>query len=471
MLPLLAPILAVVIVASTAAQSPTVPPSPAPAPEPAPPSAPAPPQRVHIYVDRTTEASGTVVSQDDESIVIERDGKTTTYRKDAILDIIGLYEIPTPVAGVIYRRDGSGFRAEIIADDFDEVRYRIGKVPGAIARKDVYRIGLSRPFEERYKALRESVHPDDFVRRLALCDWLVSEKEYDEARTLLLALVADSKLPEAVALLKRVDAQLALLKSSAKRPSGSEDEIPPDLPDHHGRPLPTRVLTNDEVNLLRVYEIDFDRPPRVEVAAGDTKQLIEEFSANPLVPGDAQSRAALMQGSPLDVVRLAFGLKARDFYPKIKVVSEPWTLAEFRRKVHDGWLIPNCATSRCHGGPDAGLFLFNTNTADARVRYTNLLTLLRFPAGDVPLISFENPGQSLLIQHALPIDEASHPHPAVKGWRPVLGTKVHPQKLAETEGWIRSLYQPRPTYPIDYTPPDLRTPQPGTPADADEPSR
>lgn len=431
-----------------------------------------PPQRVHIFVDRTTEVSGTVVSQDDSKLVIERDGKRTEYLKDAILDIIPLLELPEPLPGVIYRRDGSAFRATIVADDFDAVRYRIGSVPGSLARIDVYRVGISRPFDERYKALRETIHADDFVRRLALCDWLVSERQYEEARARLVELVEDSKLPEAVALLRRVEAQLHTVKPKDPAATGVIEDVPPDAPERAGRPLPTRVLSADEVNLIRVYEIDFDRPPRVEVAPSDTRLLLEEFSANPLVPGDQVSRAALMKGDPLNVVRLAFGLKARDFYPKIKVVTEPIALADFKQKVHDSWLIPNCATSRCHGGPDAGaLFLFNTSTADPRVRYTNLLNLLRSNPPGGAIISFERPMESLLIQHALPPEEATHPHPPVKGWRPVLGSKVHPQKLAETEKWIKSLYQPRPTYPIDYTPPDLSTPQPGSAADKDEPTR
>ena len=430
------------------------------------------PQRVYIFVDRTTEIGGTVVSQDDERIIIEHAGTRSEFRKDAILDIIPLLEIAQPTPGVIYRRDGSAFRAEIVADDLDAVRYRIGKVPGSVARRDVFRIGLSRPFEERYKALRESINKDDLVRRLALCDWLVKERQYEEAKNQLIALVDDTKSPEAVALLRRVEAQLSTIKPKPEVVLSESDEIPPELPQRHGSPLPTRVLTADEANLLRVYEIDFDRPPRLEVAPTDAKALMEEFSANPLVPADQPSRAALMHGDPLNVVRLAFGLKARDFYPKIKVISEPIALSDFRRKVHDGWLIPNCATSRCHGGPDAGaFFLFNTNTADQRVRYANLLNILRGSSHDAPLIDFEKPSESILIQYALPAEESSHPHPAVKGWRAVLGSKVHPQKLQETEQWIRSLYQPRPVYPIDYTPPDLRTPLPGSPQDSDEPTR
>ncbi len=432
--------------------------------------APAAPQRVHLFVDRTTELSGTVVEQDDHRIVIERNGERREFRKDAILDIVPLLEISAPTAGIIYRRDGSAFRAELIADGFDAVEYRIGKVPGSIARAEVYRVALSRPFEEQYRALKASTHKDDTVRRLGLCDWLVAQRKYEEARSELQLLVADSKLPEAVSLLRQVEAQLAMSKPRER--STESDDLPPAIPDRNGRPLPTRVLTPEEVNLIKVYEIDFDRPPRVAVDPTKIKELLEAYSSSPLVPSDAPSRAALMQGDPLKVVQLAFALKAREFYTNIKVVTEPSALVAFRTLVHDGWLIPNCATSRCHGGPDAGrLFLFNTNTADPRVRYANLLNVLKGTVDGEPLISVERPEASLLIQCALPPEEATHPHPTVKGWRSVLGSKANADRLRASLGWIRSLYQPRPVYPFDYTPPDLSLPQPGSAADADEPTR
>lgn len=458
------------LVGGAVAQSPEASPPPA---EAVPSDAVTANQRVHLIIDRKTELGGTVVAQDDLTITIAHDGKQSVFRKDDVLDVIPLLDLAAPAMGVIYRRDGSGFRAEILSDDFDAVRYRIGKVPGSIARADVYRIGISRPFEERYKALLATIQPDDTVRRLALCDWLISERQYELAREQLVKLVDDTKMSSAVALLKQVEAQLNAMKASGTAQPANDPRTPQgENGNGLDRPLPTRILSADEMNIFRVYEIDFDIPPRVVIDQADTKALLEQYSENPLVPRDAAARTAIVQGDPLKVVRLAFELKARDFYPKIRVASEPFTMSEFRRKVHDGWLIPNCATSRCHGGPDAGkFFLFNNNTADARVRSTNLLTLLRGNSGGRPLVNFEDPIQSVIVQYALPADEAATPHPAVKGWRPIIGSKVHPQKLAETLGWIRSMYQPRPTYPIDYQPPDLSIPMPGTPDDADEPTR
>ncbi len=431
------------------------------------------PRRLHLIIDRKTEVGGFLVYEDENQITIERDGKRMEYKKDDIIDAIQLVDLQNPQKAVLYRRDGSSLEINLVADDFDEVRYMLGTTVRTIPRAEVYRVGLIRSFEESYEVLKKTIHPNDVVRRLAFCDWLVSENKYELAKTELVALVAETKLPEAVTLLNRVESQLKLnnaktLRNKAKNEGdASSQEI-----STTSRTLPTRILTDDEVNLIRVYEIDFDHPPRIVINPADVRAFFEEFGSSPRIPSDAPSRTALVEGDPMKIVRLAFELKARDFYTKIRVVGEPDSLSLFRRNVHDGWLIPNCATSRCHGGPDAGkFFLTNEDHADARVRYTNLLNLLLANSKDIPLVDFTDPNRSILIQYALPREEATTPHPPVKGWRPVFGRKLNQDKLASTLSWIRSMYQPRPVYPIEYQPPDLRTPEPGTPQDADEPTR
>lgn len=430
------------------------------------------PRRVHLIVDRKTEAGGFVVYEDENQITIERDGKKQDFKKDDIIDAIQLIDLKQPSMAVLYRRDGSAIQIQLVADDFDEVRYMLGTTVRTMPRSEVYRVGLIRSFDESFAALKKTIHPEDGIRRLSFCDWLISEKKYALARTELVALVADTKMPEAVLLLNRVDAQLALMKGNVSKKIQTPENTSPSNGSNNTHLLPTRILTDDEVNLIRVYEIDFDNPPRIIIDPADARAFFDDFGSSPRIPPDAPSRNALVMGDPMKIVRLAFELKARDFYTKIRVVGDPETMSLFRRNVHDLWLIPNCATSRCHGGPDAGkFFLTNENHAEARVRYTNLLNLLLGNSKDIPLVDFTDPNRSILIQYALPREEATTPHPPVKGWKPVFGRKLNPEKLANTLSWIRSMYQPRPVYPIEYQPPDLRTPTPGTPADAGEPTR
>jgi hypothetical protein len=164
---------------------------------------------------------------------------------------------------------------------------------------------------------------------------------------------------------------------------------------------------------------------------------------------------------------MLFALKARDLYGDIKVLSEPKSLDLFRQRVHNAWMITNCATSRCHGGPDAGrFFLHNNDWKDPIVRTTNMLIVTRTTLDTLPVIDFEKPTDSLLFQYALPKTEARRPHPDVKGWEPVF-TKSRGELKGDFVDWVRSMRVPRGEYPsIEFEPPGLKrpaTPIPGGP--------
>jgi hypothetical protein len=124
--------------------------------------------------------------------------------------------------------------------------------------------------------------------------------------------------------------------------------------------------------------------------------------------------------------------------------------------VHDTWLINNCSTTHCHGGPFAGrLFLHRRNFKDDNVRYTNLLILERLKLDpEWPLINYDKPEDSLIIQYGLPRESARKPHPRVDGWKPVF-SPINQKMKGDTIEWIMAMMQPRPEYPVDYEPPKL----------------
>ena len=128
---------------------------------------------------------------------------------------------------------------------------------------------------------------------------------------------------------------------------------------------------------------------------------------------------------------------------------------EVAARVHNAWLINNCANSRCHGGPNAGrFFLHRKGFKDDRVRYTNLLILDRLELDPQwPLINYLAPTDSLVLQYAMSRDVARKPHPDVRGWRPVF-TRGNRRLLEDAVAWIQSMmHEPRPEYPVDYDPP------------------
>ena len=223
------------------------------------------------------------------------------------------------------------------------------------------------------------------------------------------------------------------------------------------KPLP--LLTPEQVNLIRVYEIDLLDPPRVRIDPSDIQEFLLAYRDDPRVPQTPEGRQALIAGDPLDIVRLMFELKAREFYGRVRVLDDPEAMRRFRQDV-TGWLVVGCATSRCHGGTEAGkLRLSFRNPRGEAQAYTNFYILTKATLEDgTPLIDLEEPDNSPLLHLGLRRNGSRFPHPEVpsdrglgEDWRPVFG-RAQDGRWRETTAWIRSLYQPRPEYPIEYPP-------------------
>lgn len=433
---------------------PPAPPAAAPA-APAAPAPPAEPQLVWVFIDRLHEFGGELVREDNDTLVLRNGSEERTFQRSQIRGAVDLVPAPGGKPGMVQMRDGSTIRASIFTDDLDGVGYEAAGIRMHAPRSKVYRVVMEPPFEERYAALKEAISPGDLMGRYVLCAWLVQQEKWELAREELRALLAEGDHESAHDLLRRVEAQLALKPAPRPPDEGPTVRPPPRAPDPA---LPQRLLTDDEVNLIRVYELDFEKPPRVKVDRATVEELMTKYASSDLIPATGEGRTRLLTADPLDIVRLMFALRAREFYPRIEVDGDPVALSRFRRNVHDAWLIPSCASSKCHGGVDAGrFFLHQKDSRDERVRTTNLLILLESAYEKGPLVDFEDPRMSLLIQYALPRHLARQPHPEAKGWKPALPPTA-PRLLEETERWIRSMQQPRPDYPVDFEPPKLDAP-------------
>ena len=126
-------------------------------------------------------------------------------------------------------------------------------------------------------------------------------------------------------------------------------------------------------------------------------------------------------------------------------------MRQFRRTVHDSWLINNCGS--CHGQPGVGGFRLHVEEPrSAETAYSNLLVLERLSMPESPpLIDWEQPTDSRIIQYGLPRFRARYPHPPVEGFRAAF-KDLDDRRVEQAVGWIRSMYQPRPTYPVDLDP-------------------
>ena len=426
---------------------------------------PSTPERVHLIVDRYEEISG-FIEEEDENLITIRDvfDKASSYPKSRILRIVRLLDVSQPTPGIVFLRDGTALRGTLLKDSFGEVVLEIEGIRSRLPRSIVHRAEFDLTLEQKYERFKASIDPEQYLRRFDLARWLFQEERYDLAQKELIALVGDSQLPDAIQLLRIVEAQLKLNDGLLEPRNDPAFES---TSEHDGTKsgtvslrdmLPKNLLTEKDVNIIRVYEIDFDRPPKMHISPDSIREILEMYGDSKLIPSDSVGRTRLFRAEPLEVVKLLFDLHARDLYSRIDVQTEPPSLNLFRQRVHDAWLIPNCATSRCHGGLDAGrLFLHRHNHKRPNVRYTNMLILERWDETERPLIDYDKPEDSLLLQYALPRKDARFPHPDVKGFRPIF-TRANQRLLRDSLAWIRSMYRPRPRYPVSFEAPVLDAP-------------
>lgn len=416
-----------------------------------------------MLIDRFKESGGTIVREDDSVLVIRTpEGLEKSFDKSLLLGVFPLLDAPEGTPVIVQFRDGRRVEAELIRDELNSARVRIANIEVTLPRDNFWALELAPSFEDSLAALRAGIAPTAWPQRVQLAKWMLEQNQPLAAKEELTEILRSYDSQEAHDLMTRADALIRIqasgnsTSSKNKKPRTGSSKPTMDQPG-----LPTQRLSPDDVNILKVFEVNFERPPRMEASPDLARKIIARYATSDLLPADPDARKAMDTWSPEQLLKLLFALKARELYQDITVTGEPIALELFHRRVHDTWLIPNCSTSRCHGGLNGGgFFMFSTDYRNERTRYTNLLILLRSPPleGKPPLIDFAHPDQSLLIQYARPRIDAKFPHPDVPGWKPAL-IPGRESLLNDALLWIRGMHQPRAEYPIDYTPPSLKSPR------------
>ncbi len=435
--------------------------------------------RVVLIVNRDTEIRGYLATEDENIIAIRNlKGQVESFAKSRVSQIVRLVDPAPGQTGIVVLRDGQMREGVLIEDNFDYVLVEIQGIRAKLKRESVSHVLLQPTFEQRYAQYKASLQPGMYDAHFTLCKWLFERRRYDLAKKELDDLLDKAEMAEARKLLNVVEAQLALLQKpeSAEKPTESENS-PAATPTSDSSSSETgessygHIISKADVNLIRVFEIDFENPPKITITPETVRAIIDKYGASKEVPASQTGRNAMFRAAsdqPLQIVRLMFDLRARDLYSQIQVNSEPHSLNLFRQRIHDTWLMNNCATSRCHGGPEApatGFYLNRKNYKDERVRYTNLLILERLKRDPQwPLINYDRPEDSLIIQYGLSREDATcrKPHPATPGWKAAF-SPISPRMKQDAIEWIKSMMQPRPEYPVDFVPTVTAPPPPIAP--------
>lgn len=351
---------------------------------------------------------------------------------------------------------GRRITGELIRQDSLIVVIGIDGIETTFQRNNIASVTLLPSVEDRYTEMRASIPDDDIEARLTLIEWLRARRAYTLAiRELESVLIDDPNNPRAKLLHTWLTEYDKL--GSTKPRDGSKDSSPRDadkLPKNRKQLRNSiKPLTPEQVNLMRVYEIDLRDPPKLKVPDAALEELMRR-KPDAFSPNESERRA-IFKLSEIDKLRLIFTHKARDLYSQVNILEDPASLEAFKKNVHSqrGWVINACATTRCHGGIDAGRFqLMNSKPNSTETVYTNFFIIENYTlANGSPLINYEDPERSPLLQMGMVEKNSLTPHPEIPkdfpgtGFRPIFRS-TRDRKYRDAIEWIRSMYQPRPEY-------------------------
>lgn len=363
--------------------------------------------------------------------------------------------------------DGQVITGTLVEETDEAITLNINGIRTTIEIGKIRESYIQAPIEDRYRSVRASIDDDDAEQLIQLARWLMKNERNDLALAEINGVLEKEPFNETAKNLKTIAEQNIRLQearnndNSPDAPKRPRERIQRDAPDFP-------MLTDSDINTIRVWEVDEENPPRMRIDPETLESAFELYADNKLVPETAAGREAILRSSAKEQLNFLFELQARELYPEVQVLDDPKSIKVFRDHVHRTWLRNACATTKCHGGTEAGRFrLIRTTTNTPPVYYTNLWILENYRTEEgLPLLNFQDPAESILLKMALPRTESSTPHPDVLGWRFVFRSPED-RNYRRTVDWIESMWTPRPDYDIDYDPPTAMEPD----AEADRGSR
>jgi hypothetical protein len=306
---------------------------------------------------------------------------------------------------------------------------------------------------------------DDLAGRLALAEAMVERQAWELARMEFASLARTfPNDPTVQQRLGVVEAQIAIRQApkaqsvvtdpTTAQPSDVRDEASPATRQIAG----VTLLTDAQINAIRLWEIDLSRSPAVRIDAETIDLFFDRYRV--VLPErfrGEEGRRAFRRLKPADQLDVFFDAKARDLYPRVTAVSDPPSMQAFRMKINPGYINRFVAPKLGSGAVEGLRLIPGRPYTDVPSAYTNFYALDRFTHQGRRMIDRNVPEDSLLLEWGLPRDLARFPAP-LEGLDSYFKSRDDP-RYVEVRDWIASLYSPRPEYGIE-----LETDAPESPA-------
>jgi hypothetical protein len=355
---------------------------------------------------------------------------------------------------VVTTSDGRTLAGELVSQDEVTVTLIISGIKTPIPRRSIQSVEIKPDPEEQYRQMRAELDDDDLDGRYRLAYQMYEKKWFALALTELDSLQqAFPESQKAASLASVVQSRLEREQQQQSPPPGRPAK---DAPPKQDPSTPTEApglddrLTEEQVNLIRVYEIDLDTEPRITIPPKTIDKLFETYASDDRLVKD---RRAFIRLSGIEQLEKLFELQARELYGEVIIRQDSPAIKEFRSKMHQRYVLNYCAATACHGDASpGGLFLFRVQANSDTTVYTNFYILSSLQNAEGLVIDRDTPRRSLLLQYGLNRQAASTPHPEVTGWKSQFNNEDDARFQTYTD-IIGQLYQPTPEYGISYTPP------------------
>lgn len=361
---------------------------------------------------------------------------------------------------VVITQSGQRYEGDV-TEKANEVIINIRGVETRISRDEIAAIEYSKSFDDEFNDRLSKLTEGDAAGRIELARWAMQQEQYTKARDALeLALQADPNSAEATQMLTLVRSQMRVANQSRNNTPRSANAAEIDQKREDLNAIQRNLLHEDDVQKIR----------RIEWKQGDTGVRVRVDSKL------AKQYADMRQQRWEDFGRLKQADQARAILDDqnatpeqragVTIMNDPPAIADFRRSVQP-IILNGCATSGCHGGPDAGKFTLVSPATTDEATYTNFYVLTNYkkqlqtvvPAGgifggmtEIEMIDRGNPQRSLLVQYSLPADVAEFDHPAVNNYQPLF-QNVFEARARPMIAWIERTLRLNPDASgINYTP-------------------
>lgn len=364
--------------------------------------------------------------------------------------------------GKVTRTDGREFVGEIVRDGADQVIISIEGVEIPIPRDEVSKVEYLDGTGDNLEDARSALKDDDYEGRYKLAFRMFNEEEYELAKKELDSLIAlGDKVPvdirERIDLLKSaVDLKLADNTNTNNTENNNQNES--DDQNQNTKVDKDDLLTDEQINMVKVYETDLSSKPRVIISSKVLKDFFTEYRGEPGVPLGDDEQAAFRRLKGYQQLERMKEVRAKELFSDIRIVGDPDSIQKWRQ-IQGRYVLgtTGCAASGCHGGVDengaapGGLRFITNKATDPKTVYTNFVIATSFRnSQNIPLVDYDDPNSSLLIQYSLPAKLSRTPHPEVRNWKPQLtNAEGQTEFIAE---WIRSLQEQTGDYRFTYKP-------------------